>query len=394
MKVVPTLLCGGTEKQFVALSGALDPRRFEVECACLRPVKPAALRLGDRLPLHEFPIRSFRRGASLAQQLRLAAHLWRRRTHIVHAYGFYANVFAIPAARLAGVPVVIASIRDRGPYLTPMQRRVQRYACRLADHVLVNAEAVRKWLLDDGFASEQISIVPNGVDLSRFPAVADTGAVHREFGLPPETPVIAVVSRLHRLKGLEHFLDAAAIVSRRFADARFLVVGEAPLDDRGYLDELKARAAQAGIRTRVIFAGLRHDVPELLAGATVSVMPSLDEALPNVLLESMAAGVPVVASRVGGTPEAIAGGVTGLLVPPGDAQALAASILRLLDDPGRARAMARAARRCIEERFSLERMVQATERLYHQLLTRRYGTRASSLPLDAPAHAAPSIHHP
>lgn len=394
MKVVPTLLCGGTEKQFVALSDAIDPRRFEVECACLRPAKPAALRLGDRLPLHEFPIHSFRRGASIAQQLRFAAYLWRRRIHVVHAYGFYANVFAIPAARLVGVPVVIASIRDRGPYLTPMQRRVQRYVCRFADQVLVNAEAVKKWLLDDGYAGEQISVVPNGVDLSRFPAAADTGAVRREFGLPPKTPVIAVVSRLHRLKGIDHFIDAAAIVSKRFPDARFLIVGEPPQDDPGYLDELKARAAQGGIGTRVIFAGLRHDVPELLAGATVSVMPSLDEALPNALLESMAAGVPVVASRVGGTPEAIAGGVTGLLVPPGDARALASSIVRLLDDPARAETMARAARRCIEDRFSLHRMVHATERLYHRLLTRRYGARVSSLLLDAPAHAAPSIHHP
>jgi glycosyltransferase involved in cell wall biosynthesis len=123
----------------------------------------------------------------------------------------------------------------------------------------------------------------------------------------------------------------------------------------------------------VIFAGLRTDVPELMAGVTVAVMPSLNEALSNSLLESMAAGAPMVATRVGGTPEAVVDGVTGLLVEPGDAPALAAGIERLLGDPALAARLGRAAQQVIKDRFSVERMVAATDALYQQLLSRKRG---------------------
>jgi glycosyltransferase involved in cell wall biosynthesis len=146
------------------------------------------------------------------------------------------------------------------------------------------------------------------------------------------------------------------------------VVGEAGPDDRDYQAALAARASRLGLGRRVIFAGLRTDVPALLAASTVSVMPSLNEALSNVLLESMAAGAPTVATRVGGTPEAMDDGVTGLLVPPEDAAALAEAVGRLIDDPARAAALGGAARETVERRFSLQRMVDDTERLYLSLL--------------------------
>src|SRR6185436_5666100 len=125
------------------------------------------------------------------------------------------------------------------------------------------------------------------------------------------------------------------------------------------------------VADRVIFTGLRSDVPTLLASVNVSVMPSHNEALSNVLLESMAAGAPVVATRVGGTPEALADGVTGLLVPPADPSALAASITRLLDNAELATRLGQAARSLIAERFSVERMVRSTEQLYDDLLARK-----------------------
>src|SRR5207249_1655616 len=122
----------------------------------------------------------------------------------------------------------------------------------------------------------------------------------------------------------------------------------------------------------VTFAALRSDVPAVMASLTVSVMPSLNEALSNSLLESMAAGVPLVATRVGGTAEAVVDGVSGLLVEPGDSEALADSIARLLDDPPLAARLGRAARHEIEEQFSVERMVQTTKALYQDLLARKH----------------------
>lgn len=369
LKVVPTLLCGGTENQFMTLSRSLDRGRFQVELACLRRVGPFVAEAAQRdLPLREYPIATFRSPSALVQQVRFASALVRRGVEIVHAYSFYGNVFAIPPARLAATPVVIASIRDRGPYLTPMQMRAQRYVCRLATRVLVNADAVKDWLLDQGYNPARIVVIPNGVDLARFDDPVDPDAIRRELGLAPGVALVTVVSRLNYLKGLEHFLEAASILASRFPDVHFAIVGEASLGDDRYLTVLAELAARLGIGDRVHFTGLRSDVPAVLASSTVSVMPSLNEALSNVVLESMAASAPTVATRVGGTPEAIADGVSGLLVSPGDSAALAEAIARLLGDPGLAAALGREARRTIEKRFSVDRMVEATEQLYVDLL--------------------------
>ena len=374
LKIVPTLRYGGTERQFMTLSASLDPSRFQVDLACLRPgggLAAEAVRHG--LPLDTYDIGPFHSARTLTLQAKLARDIVRRRIDVVHAYNFYGNVFAVPPARLAGAPVVIASIRDCGPYLSPMQLRVQRLVCRAATCVMANAGAVRDWLVADGYDRDRIVVIPNGVDLERFRVPVDVAAVRRGLGIDPDVPLVTVVSRVTRLKGLEQFITAAAILTDQHPRVRFLVAGEPAPGDDLYLASLKRLAARLGLGDRLVFAGLRQDVPSLLAASTAAVMPSLNEALSNALLESMAAGLPTVATRVGGTAEALTDGATGLLVPPDDARALAAALGRLLDDPAMAAALGRAARVTIEQRFSLAAMVAATERLYIELL-RQGGT--------------------
>ena len=337
MNVVPTLLCGGTETQFMTLARSLDDR-FDVRFACLRRWGPFVDELSERgIPLDEYPVTTFRSVTALRQQARFARDVRRQEIDIVHTYSFYGNVFAVPPGRLAA-PVVVASVRDRGLYLSPMQLRVQRYVCRLADRVLVNAEAVKQWLVSDGFPAARITVIPNGVDLRRFSTTQNPAELRRSLGLPEHAPLVAVVSRLHRLKGIEDFLDAARTVAAKHPSVYFLVVGQpSPVDNHAYLEELMARAQQLGIGERVIFTGLRSDVPALLSAVNVSVMPSLNEALSNVLLESMAAGAPVVATDVGGTTEALRDGANGLLIPPSNPAAMAAAIDRLLTNTPLAR---------------------------------------------------------
>lgn len=376
MTVVPTLLCGGTESQVMTLCRALDPSRFDLEFSCLRRLGPFVEEIENRqLPLTEYRLGSFYSLTAVAQQAKFARHLTRRGIQIVHAYSFYGNVFAVPPARMARTPAVIASIRDLGLYLTPLQRLVQRHVCRLADRIVVNAEAVREWLVREGYDPAKIVVIPNGVDLTRFRGPRQTGRLATEFGLPAGTPLVAVVSRLTRMKGLEQFVEAASVVARRFPDARFLIVGETPPHDPSYLDQLKSLAGRLHIADRVIFTGLRSDVPALLASVAVVAMPSLNEALSNALLEAMAAGAPVVATRVGGTPEALSDEQTGLLVPPADVPALAAAITRLLEAPLLAERLGRAARLVIEDRYSIARMMMDTQLLYRELLA-RHGRKA------------------
>jgi glycosyltransferase involved in cell wall biosynthesis len=372
LKIVPTLLCGGTENQAITLARSLHDQGFSVEVACLRRLGPFVKELSDRgIPLSEYPIPGFYTFSALVQKAKFARYMAKRRVDVMHAYSFYGNVFGILPARLAATPVVIASIRDRGAYLTPMQKRVQRFVCRFADCVLVNAEAVKDWLTSEGYDPAKIVVIPNGVELDRFNAPPDPGRVRHEFAIPSGSPIVMVVSRLTRQKGLEQFLEAAKMLTPRFPDARFVIVGYANPAEQAYESSLKALTDRLGLTDRVMFTGLRQDVPALLAAATVSVMPSLNEALSNVLLESMAAGAPTVATRVGGTPEAIVDEVTGLLVEPGDPPALAGAIARLLREPALARRLGNAARKAIEDRYSVGRMVRATEALYLDLLARK-----------------------
>jgi glycosyltransferase involved in cell wall biosynthesis len=147
--------------------------------------------------------------SALRQQARLARYVASRRIDIVHAYSFYGNVFAIPPARIAGVPVVIASIRDRAPYLTPMQKRAQRWACQFADCILANAVAVKDWLIDDGSDASEIVVIPNGVDLTGFERIDRAESLFRALGVPDGTGRGGRILA-QPLKGLSRFRGGCA----------------------------------------------------------------------------------------------------------------------------------------------------------------------------------------
>jgi L-malate glycosyltransferase len=185
-----------------------------------------------------------------------------------------------------------------------------------------------------------------------------------------------MLARLNPTKGIDCFFEAATKVRKQHPDTHFLAVGECYtrdaegeiVVDRAYRRELQERVTSLGLADRVHFTGLRNDVPQILAAAAVSVLPSVSEGISNTLLESMAAGVPVVASRVGGTPEVIDDGVHGLLVPPSDPEALASAIVRVLGDSLLATKLGANGRRRVAQEFSFEAVVRHTEDLYRELL--------------------------
>ena len=362
------------------LATRLDPSRFDVHVASLQREGPLYAQMAScGLPLSSYPIRGFLRPGTLRQQLRFAAYLRRQAIDIVHAYGFYPIVFAVPVARLAGSQVVLASIRDSGDPWTRAQRLVQTCASRLAHCVLVNASAVRASFREGGHARRAIAVIRNGVDVERFAPRPPDEALRSSLGLPPRAPLVVAVSRLNPMKGIDDLLKAAALLEGRFDEARFVIVG-----DGASRRDLEEQARLLGLAGRVLFTGTRLDVAAILSQAAVSVAPSLSEGLSNVVLESMAAGVPVVATRVGGTPELLEDGVTGLLVPPCDAPALAGAIGRLLGDAALARRLGEAARARAVDRFSMEHMVRQTEGLYRALLR---GDRSATMDEDGPSGA-------
>jgi glycosyltransferase involved in cell wall biosynthesis len=378
---------GGTERHVAHLATRLDPARFEVHLACLQPAGPLYAEMeASGFPLTSYPIRGFLRLDTLRQQLRFAAYLKEQAIDIVHAYGFYPIVFAVPVARLAGAPVVLASIRDNGDPWSRAQRLVQMCASRMAHGVLVNATAVRDRLSAGGHARGGISVIRNGVDLDRFAPGPPDPALRESLGLPADAPLVVAVSRLNPMKGMDDYVQALALLADRHTEARFVIVG-----DGASRRELEEQARRLGLARRLVFTGTRLDIAAILSQAAVSVVPSLSEGLPNIVLESMAAGVPVVATRVGGIPEILEEGVSGFLVPPCDAPALAAAIERLLADPLMARRMGDAGRMRAATRFSMSSMVRQTESLYRALLR---GERGAAMDADARAEGPVTLSPP
>jgi glycosyltransferase involved in cell wall biosynthesis len=258
---------------------------------------------------------------------------------------------------MAGVPVRIGSRRNVvTPERTAGQARLQRVCCQFAHRVIANSAAAAERLVEEGTPDSKVAHIANGIDLARFAPAPSTS--HRR--------VITTVANLRPGKGHEVLLKAAARVLRRVPDARFDIIGDGPRRR-----ELEGLAAALRISAQVRFIGHHDDVPAALRDSDVFAFPSFMEASPNAVLEAMAAGLPVVATRVGGIPEVIEHERNGLLVAPRDDRALAAGLLRIVERPALAARLASAARQTVEHRFSFDRMVGEFESLYFDELAAR-----------------------
>jgi glycosyltransferase involved in cell wall biosynthesis len=257
-------------------------------------------------------------------------------------------------------------VRDMGAHTSEVKRRIQRMICRMATAVVANADAVRDWLTDQGIAKEKVHVIRNGVVFRDLPQASDGPTVRQEFGISAQEPIVGAVCRLTRVKGVEYLVEAAGLLRSRHANAHFIILG-----DGESKPALMQRVKELGLASRFHFAGYRTDTQRFLREFDISILPSLTEGLSNTLMESMAAGLPVVATRVGGTPELVSHEQTGLLVNPQDAASLGQSISRLLDNPVFAQRLGAAGRSHILDHFSMEQSVSSTETLYSELLQGR-----------------------
>lgn len=266
--------------------------------------------------------------------------------------------FGIAAARVARVPVIMATLQQF--LLPPWKRNIswqQRIMATSVHRYVAVAQAVADQLIGSFHVQrDRVEVIHNGIPVEPF---ADTKG--RSLGGGDRRPTVLTVARLDAQKGLGLLLEAIASIP----DARFLLAGDGK--ERSALLE---KAALLGVSERIAFLGHRTDVPELLAGCDLFVLPSLYEGFPLVVLEAMAAGKPVVATAVGGTPEAVVDGVTGRLVPPGDAGALASAIRNVLSDAVPRNEMGSAGRERVARLFSVEVMVESYSRAYGRALGR------------------------
>jgi len=356
---------GGTEHQITELIRRLDSRLFTVHVACLAGRGALRSRIEPAASIAEFPISSLKSGSTARQVARFARWCREHGIQAVMTCDFYANVFGLPGAALAGVPVRVGSRRDVSmPERTPGQQRLQRLAYQLAHRVVGNSQAAVERLIEEGVPDWRIVKIENGIDRSRFVTAAPNDGT--PLSSSRARRVVTTVANLRPGKGHEVLLKAAARVLRRIPDARFQIVG-----DGSRRPELEQQASALRISAQVAFLGHRDDVPDVLRESDIFAFPSFMEASPNAVIEAMAAGLPVVATRAGGIPEVIEHERSGLLVPPGDERALAAAILRLIERPELASRVAEAARQRVESRFSFDRMAGEFQELFlHELSAR------------------------
>lgn len=287
----------------------------------------------------------------------LARVIRRERVDIVHTHSSVDAWIGGLAARACAVPVVRTrhvSIRIR--------RRLNPVYRWLADRVITSGEAIRRLVIEAGVRPERAVAIPAGVDLAEFSSAVDGDVVRQRLGL--SRPVVGCVAMFRGSKGHPSLLDAFATVHARHPSARLLLVGDGLR--RGWVEGL---ARERGLADAVLFTGFRSDVPDLLRAMDCFVLASTrTEGVPQSLLQAFAAGVPAVGSAVGGIPELISEGETGLLVTPDDPVELARAIEAVIADPPAAAARARAARKLVEERFSHVAAISRLLSLYEEVL--------------------------
>lgn len=287
----------------------------------------------------------------------LYSYLAARKASLVHAHGFKAGLVARPAAMLAGVPCLVTIHGDFAGAGTRKTGKAYYLAERLLSCTTARYIAVSHWLAGSlsescGIRREKITVIPNGIDITEF------------AGRPLESRerLVGTVARLAPQKGVEYFIRAAAILVKEFPELAFWVVGDGPL-----LAPLQETARQLGIGDRVVFAGRRNDVPEILGKLSVYVQPSLSEGQGLAVLEAMAAGCPVVAANTGGLKEVVIHGENGLLAAPGDSGELAFLVSQLLRDRGLAARLCAGAKRTVSG-YNRQKMLADTLALYRSVM--------------------------
>ncbi len=354
---------GGSERQFAVMAEALGRGSFRIETGCIRHTGSFL----DNLPnIGEYSLGgSFLSWRAQRSRWALAKDLRRKKIAVAHSFDFYSNLMLLPTAKLAGVPVVIGSMRELGDRLSTAQTRILAWVLRfLPDRIVCNSRAAAKRLGELGVSSRLLVVIPNALPSECFdpipPALPRTGKTLR----------VGLVARMNeRVKNHPALLRAASQLVKDIPDVEFVLAGDGKLRP-----ELEKMAVNLGISRQVVFLGDRRDVPAVLASLDISVLTSLSESLPNAVMEAMAAGLPVVSTRVGGCPELVRHGETGFLVESGDDAQLTEGLRTLLTNESLRHQFGAAGRKAARSQFGVESIQKQYEDLYTAaLLEKRKG---------------------
>lgn len=361
--VITELNVGGAERCLVSLATGLDRSRFEPAVYSLAP-RPAEGQDGlvhgleaAEVPVHFLGVTAVRHVLSAIRRLR--ALLVQQQPHVVQSFLFHANVVSALATQALPETAVATGIRVADP--TRWRQWLERWASRRVQRIVCVSRSVADYCQQEaGLPEEKLVVIPNGIATAAYPASCP--ASHSALGIQPNRQIVACVARLHPQKGVDWLLSFSQRWMDQLPNHDLLLVGDGP-----QRHELQQAAVTLGIDARVHFAGWRPDVPQILAASAVLVLPSRWEGMPNVMLEAMATGLPIVAVRSHGVEELLGPLAESQSVPLGDQPAFAAKLVHVGQDTAEAAALGRQNRDRAIRNFSLPAMVAAYERLYLSL---------------------------
>jgi glycosyltransferase involved in cell wall biosynthesis len=373
--LIDGLSMGGAERLMVPILKHLSRDHFDPYVCAMQSKDGNPM--GDEIRALGVPVECLnqRRLRDPDAILRLIRYLKGIEADLVHTQLEAANILGNISAKLLRLPSVctihvIPSLEVKTK--TKLHQRVEWFVLRhFCDRVISVSEEARQYYKQfSGSSPEQVTTIHNGIDLSAFvdmgyPIVR--GTVRAELEIPQGAKVLVTVAVLRSLKGIQFMIRALPAVLASHPNTYYVIVGSGP-----HLGDLIEEAIKTGVSERVIFAGMRKDVPRLLAASDIFVLPTLTEALPTVLAEAMAAKLPIIASRVGGVPEMILDGKNGLLVEPENPDGLSSACIRLLKNPDERAAMGAAGWKTVNQRFNIERQVDHLQEVYLEQI-RAYG---------------------
>ncbi len=361
LQVIPTLDRSGAEKQMVLLARGLPRDRFHVEVAALTRLGP----LAADLEASGIPTRLFakRFKFDMAVLGRLSRWMKQERFDVIHTWIFAANVYGRVAGHMARVPVVVTSEMAVDLWKRRLHLRLDAWLARWTDRIVGNSQAVVDFYRDAGIPQAKLDLIYSGIGFEPEP-LRTAAETRRALGVDNAAPVFLYVGRLADQKRVSDLLDAADLLQHVLPEAVTWIAGDGPLRR-----DLETRAGAFTLidSGRVRFLGHRDDVPDLLAAADVLVLPSAYEGLPNVVLEAMRMGKPVIATAAPGTTEAVVDGESGLLVPIGVPREICRAMRSLARDAAKRSALGACGRSVVESRFRLDTMIEAYALLYEQL---------------------------
>ncbi len=362
--IVQNLDVGGLERVVINLMRGTDPGRYRPMLYTLGPGGA----LADGVEEMGFDVRRFAKPAGLdwGLFLRLARQLRADGARVVHSHNYSPLIYGSVSGRLAGVGGHVYTAHGAKTASRRGTRRMQRFGL-VDDIVFVSDDARRVSLAAGAVEDRHLHTIVNGIDVDSYLRGDEPrGRIRAEFGIGADTPVAGIVARLTPAKDHINLFDAMSLLRRDLPGVRCLVVGDGELRA-----DLERAVLERGLSGCVTFTGSRSDIADILAAFDVFVLSSYTEGLAVTLLEAMAAGLPIVATRVGGNVEAVADQETGIIVPPRDAASLASALGAMLGDPVRARRMGAAGRLRCRERFGLPAMVARYQELYDRVASNR-----------------------